>query len=318
MKGIAHFAVGVAAASCLPAAVQAGADGNPLYFILGGVFGLLPDTLDFKFCRFFYRHDMEIRPDPLDIDPQMIADGIACAVNRAYETGRPVRLKLDTVQLAEDRWQSYEMEFDVVGRKVVVAVGPVVGLGDTKESHTETQRTQRQWVAKLCCGVRPEYFARTRIDIFEGPVFEFVPDVERGMVFIKFLPWHRAWTHAFIPAVLFALAGWLAWDAWAGLVILLAYSSHIVLDQLGFMGSNLMFPFTRTRTAGLMKMHSGEAVWNFAAVWLACLVIFWSLYSSAGWTIHGYTVIKHFFYGAILPWGVFRFYGIATKEHKGR
>ena len=30
-----------AAASCFPGAVRAGAEGNPLYFILGGLFGLL-------------------------------------------------------------------------------------------------------------------------------------------------------------------------------------------------------------------------------------------------------------------------------------
>ena len=66
MKGIAHFSLGIAAASCFPAAVQAGAEGNPLYFILGGIFGLLPDTLDFKFYRFIYSHDVEITPDDQD------------------------------------------------------------------------------------------------------------------------------------------------------------------------------------------------------------------------------------------------------------
>ena len=60
MKGIAHFTAGVAAASFFPGAVAAAVDGNPLYFVLGGVCGLLPDTLDFKFGRFFYRHQVEI------------------------------------------------------------------------------------------------------------------------------------------------------------------------------------------------------------------------------------------------------------------
>jgi len=36
-----------------------------LYFLLGGIFGLLPDTLDFKFYRFFIKHDIEVAPDPL-------------------------------------------------------------------------------------------------------------------------------------------------------------------------------------------------------------------------------------------------------------
>ena len=64
MKGIAHFSSGIAAASFFPWSVQAAAEGNPLYFILGGIFGLLPDTADFKFYRFFYRHDVNIELDP--------------------------------------------------------------------------------------------------------------------------------------------------------------------------------------------------------------------------------------------------------------
>ena len=52
MKGITHFTIGVAAASCVPVAVETAASGNPLYFILGGIFGLLPDTIDFKLYRY--------------------------------------------------------------------------------------------------------------------------------------------------------------------------------------------------------------------------------------------------------------------------
>ena len=64
MKGISHFATGVAVASCFPQAVEAGAHGQPLYFLLGGICGLLPDTLDFKFMRYFHGHDLEVVPDP--------------------------------------------------------------------------------------------------------------------------------------------------------------------------------------------------------------------------------------------------------------
>ena len=129
MKGIAHFAAGVAVASCFPEAVTAGAAGNPLYFILGGVFGLLPDTLDFKFYRFFYGRDIEVIPDPLRPDPKMIADAVAGAVLGACETGKPVRLKLNTIRLGADLWQSYSVKFDIPSKRVVVAYGPVVDTG---------------------------------------------------------------------------------------------------------------------------------------------------------------------------------------------
>jgi len=64
MKGITHFAVGRCRGFLFPRSRARGAEGNPLYFVLGGVFGLLPDTLDFRFGRFLCRHDVEVAPDP--------------------------------------------------------------------------------------------------------------------------------------------------------------------------------------------------------------------------------------------------------------
>ena len=105
MKGFTHFTAGLAAASFFPGAVTAAASGNPLYFILGGAFGILPDTLDFKFYRFFVKHDMEVIPDPNRADPQMIADAVAYAVNRAALTGKPVRIRLNTIPCGADCWR---------------------------------------------------------------------------------------------------------------------------------------------------------------------------------------------------------------------
>ena len=61
MKGIAHFLTGVAIATCFPEVVQQAAGGG-LLPVLGGVAGILPDTLDFKFVRYFERYDLEIDP----------------------------------------------------------------------------------------------------------------------------------------------------------------------------------------------------------------------------------------------------------------
>ena len=71
MKGLTHFVTGVALASCWPEAVQSASQGNPVFFLLGGIGGLLPDTADFKFARYFFRHDVEIIPDPVRPDPQL-------------------------------------------------------------------------------------------------------------------------------------------------------------------------------------------------------------------------------------------------------
>lgn len=53
MKGISHFITGVAIATFFPEVVRAGGAGS-LLPMLGGVGGILPDTIDFKFARYWY------------------------------------------------------------------------------------------------------------------------------------------------------------------------------------------------------------------------------------------------------------------------
>ena len=72
MKGISHFITGVALATFFPDVVHQGAAGS-LLRVLGGVGGILPDTIDFKFARYWERFDVEIDPG-LDPDPDAIAD----------------------------------------------------------------------------------------------------------------------------------------------------------------------------------------------------------------------------------------------------
>jgi hypothetical protein len=58
MKGIAHFITGVALATFFPEVVQSGAQGS-LLPMLGGIAGILPDTLDFKFARYLDRIELK-------------------------------------------------------------------------------------------------------------------------------------------------------------------------------------------------------------------------------------------------------------------
>lgn len=299
MKGIAHFSAGVAVASCFPAAVTAGAEGNPLYFVLGGVFGLLPDTLDFKFFCFFYRHDIEVTPDPNNPDARTIADCLAHAVTVAHETGRPVRIKLNTVRLGTDLWQRYKVWFNVADRSVHIVYGPVVNTGgapvpDRTPAELPTAR------AVLPCGIKLEYQAVTSVDVFDGPSFELRPTKD-GRVIPAFIPWHRQWSHSVIAAVLFGLLAAAVWTPLAGLVASLAYGLHILVDQLGFMGSSLWFPFRRDRTPGLGLMYSAQPAWNLFTVWLSCVIVFWGLYCGTGWDVAWFNLVTLCFYALALP-----------------
>ncbi|HIE37532.1 MAG TPA: hypothetical protein EYP77_00385, partial [Anaerolineae bacterium] len=110
MKGIAHFVSGVAIATFFPEVVQQAAEGS-LLPVLGGIAGILPDTLDFKFARYFEVYDEEIDPGP-DPDAREIAEKVVGAMRRAYETGRPQNVVLHTIRLGTDLWRQYTIRFD--------------------------------------------------------------------------------------------------------------------------------------------------------------------------------------------------------------
>jgi len=298
LKGIAHFAVGVAAASCFPEAVRAGAAGNPAYFVLGGACGLLPDTMDFKFGRFLHRHEVEVVPDPLKFDTAAVAAAVAGAVNRAAETGRSVDIKLNTVQLGADRWRQYTVRFDGAARRVRVRPGPVVDGGGNRLPG-ERERGARPSEAPLACGVRLEYMADTTIGAFDGPVFRMRPEGD-GTVAVEFMPWRRGWTHSLVTCLLAGLALAAVWRPLAGIVAALAGAAHVGADQLGYLGSSLLYPFRRRRTEGLKRMHSGETLPNLAAVWGSCVVIWWNIYRATPGAppLHP---LRLLFYAMVLP-----------------
>ncbi len=308
MKGISHFVSGVAAASFFPGAIEAAQAGNPLYFVLGGALGIMPDTLDFKFYRFFYKHDVYIEPDPLKPDPQKIADQLAAAVGQATKQKKMVRVKLSTIRLGADYWQQYVVRFDPDTQEVLVRFGPVVNTGQVPVPNSEPEKNN-VGRAKLPMPIVQTYDATTRVDIFDGPTFGFEAD-DKGEIILHFLPWHREWSHSFTLGAAFAILGWLIWGWEAAAVIMAAYSVHVIEDQMGFMGSNLFFPFTKKRSQGVHIMRSGDALPNFSAVWISCMLIFWNLYRYTPDQLYHFTFFQLMLYGIIIPMGI---YGIALK-----
>jgi len=299
MKGIAHFSIGVAVASCFPSVVRAGADGNPLGFLLGGIFGLLPDTIDFKFTRYFYRHDLEVVPDPLRPNARMTADAVALAINRAYETGRAVRIKLAPVRLAADAWRRYEVEFDVPARKVNVRFGPAVDTsGNELSERWGGAATEAE--AALTAPIKIEYFARLTIDAFDGPVLTMEPQSD-GRIAVKFIPWHRTWSHSLITSFLAGLATTWWLGPIYGAVVGGAHAAHVLTDQIGYLGSSLFYPFQRERVSGWRLAASSGAAVNLVAVWSASLLIFWNLCRNMNPAPAGWTGARLALYGLMIP-----------------
>jgi hypothetical protein len=275
MKGFTHFVAGLAITSYLPWAVEAAARGNPLFFLLGGVAALLPDTLDFKLLRYFYRHDVEVSPDPLCPDMQMVADAIAGTIDASGT--RPRVLRLNTIRCGPDEWQKYRVEIDPRNREVHAHLEERIDTGGNPVS-TKQPQTREPGSAPFKQDVVLEYLASFPVEIFDGPHLAFGPDT-RGNVAVSFIPWHRRYTHSFcMSAILGGVAamvfGWRAFP-----VVLAAHASHIFLDQLGYMGSNLLWPLSRKRWPGFKLRHASSAFWNFAAVWTSLALLYSNLHS---------------------------------------
>ena len=123
MKGIAHFLTGMALATSFAPVVHRGAQGS-LLPMLGGIGGLLPDVLDFRFARYWAVYDDEIDPAPalgVDGGAGAVADALVNAMARAFETGRPRRIIVRSVRLDVDLWRRYTLAF-----RPEVRVGPLV------------------------------------------------------------------------------------------------------------------------------------------------------------------------------------------------
>jgi membrane-bound metal-dependent hydrolase YbcI (DUF457 family) len=272
MKGIAHFVSGIAAATFIPGVAEQALTGS-LLPVLGGVFGLLPDTIDFKFTRYFERAE-SIDPDPHRPDPQRIAAALAEAIDRAYKRNQPVRVRLHTLKLGADVWRQYTVRFDMERGEVAARIGPTVNSSQMPYAESEIEGLGEARV-KVEAPMRHTYGEDVPVDIFGGPSLGFKR--VGAQVEIQFLPWHRAWSHSLVLAAMLGLAAGLLVNLTLGLVIFSSMAVHILEDQLGYMGSNLFWPLTENRTGGLRLIHSGDAIPNFATVWTALVLILFNL-----------------------------------------
>ncbi|MGC9358172.1 MAG: metal-dependent hydrolase, partial [Anaerolineae bacterium] len=272
MKGIAHFITGIALATFFPEVVQAGAGGS-LMPVLGGVGGILPDTLDFKFARYFERYDLEIDPG-VDPDPEAIADALIDVMREAYESGEPRKVMTHTIRLGADLWREYAIRFDSETDEIAVRVGPLVNTGQVPYAGTEPEgapEVRRRLALPLIQTYSDEY----KINIFSGPSFRFERDGDA--LNVHFLDWHRRWSHSLLLAGALGLLTGLLLGKWAGLVTALGFAGHILEDQIGYMGSNLLWPLTKKRVPGLGLIHSGDAIPNFLTVWTSMALILFNL-----------------------------------------
>jgi len=273
VKGIAHFVSGIAVASLLPDAVHQAADGS-LVLALGGLFGLLPDTLDFRFGRYLEHYDDEIDPDPNDPQPQAIAERVAAAMRDAFQSDQPHTVMLHTARLGPDLWRRYHLRLIPEAGAVIVRAGPVVTTAGAPLPGSDCP-DQPPGRASAGAPFVHTYDEEITIDAFSGPAFRF--ERRDGALHVTFLPWHRRWSHSLPLAAAVGLLTSALLGPTAGWVSGLAFATHVLEDQLGYMGSNLLWPFTRRRQPGLGLLRSGDALPNFATFWAALTLTLFNL-----------------------------------------
>lgn len=279
MRGIVHFMSGLAVVSCFPAAVTAAAGGIPLYFLLGVFASLLPDMLDSRILRFFWRYDAGIVPDLLDPDPQMIANAVAEAIDRASEWRKPFRLRLHPIPLPCHHRMQYRLRFDPACRQVTVSIL------NTREcdriSVSGTAVTTHSDAAVFEPNVQLDYTAAIEANGSDGFDIEMTPN-RHGVVTPVYMPWLRQSSHSVTAGILLAAAATLVWGPLAGIVIFCSYVIHLLLDQAGAMGCNLAWPYSARRTPGLkMPGLSGASV-TFTVIWISALLIYINLVNAIG------------------------------------
>ncbi|MFZ8783482.1 MAG: metal-dependent hydrolase, partial [Desulfurococcaceae archaeon] len=167
-------------------------------------------------------------------------------------------------------------------RRIVVYMGPLVSTGGLPLEGTEPAEYRRVGVAYTKHPFRKVYPRPTVIDAFSGPEIGYVKSGE--VVEEAFIPWHRGFSHSITASLIAGLV--------AGLVALLAgyanylhlavacalgYMAHVLEDQLGFMGSNLLPPLTKKRVPGLMLFPRRPGLMNFATNWLMLALMIWNL-----------------------------------------
>ncbi|MDI6839930.1 MAG: metal-dependent hydrolase [bacterium] len=303
MKGLTHFLVGIAGATFFKKVLGLTIDDNSLILLLGGLYGILPDTIDFKFTKFFNKFDCEIDLDP--DNPSKVAKIIASAIDNT-DSGMAKQVKLHTLRLGIDLWQQYEVEFDHEQSEVKVRVGPKV---TTSGAAVWTPKSPKEGVAQFSTKLSPNIYKRTTVNIFDGPSFKFKQS--KHGVEVIFLPWHRRWSHSITVGLLLSLFtlpfGLIYWA-----ISFLSFFLHILVDMLGVMGTNLWFPFTKCRISGLGLFHSSNSFANFGFIWVSAFFIIYNInrFAYHFQIFQGLTVIG---IGLLLPIGVIITLYILTK-----
>lgn len=290
MKGVTHYFFAAALVSLIPMVMQLSVYEKAFIIVLGAVAGILPDYIDFKIVKYLWRIDEEITPEWPIPDARRISEKIAQVIDEAWEKKRIINVQIHTIKTGPNTWRRWYIHLNPETKKVVVGIGPIQTFSGREFSNTveDIPPEKRKGEASFNASLKYDYKDRTiKISILSGPTVAFVPRDDH--VEVVFLPWHRCCSHSFTMGAVLSLLviGFsliflqsLTHSLINGLAFFVGYASHIISDQLGFMGSNLLWPITKNRTPGFKLAESMDPYANFILFWLSITTLFWQMNAS--------------------------------------
>ncbi len=274
--------------------------------VLAGMYGIMPDTLDFKFGQFFQDPEYEIDPDPRNPDPQKMAQAFANAVDEAARTGKEVRIQYFPIQLGGNRWRQYCIFFEK--DEVVVQINEIVStsqipfegtapeknrVGRAKLNHTLKPRSDEvDWLNRSIRFLRKKIKGgekkKTRvqpstIDILSSTMFGLEKETD-GNIYFNWLPWHRTWSHSYVLGILISIPvgiityimGLYLWWMYP-LVAFIGFATHITEDMTGHIGGSLLWPLLAPRTEGFELVKASDPRTNFSLIYSSFIIIIFNL-----------------------------------------
>jgi len=134
----------------------------------------------------------------------------------------------------------------------------------------------KQGVARVTFPFHCSYDSTTTATIFVGPTITITPKEKYTQV--DFIDWHRGFSHSFMIALVLSVLITIFFNITVGIIALTTYCSHIILDQIGHMGSSIFWPFNKRKINGYSLCHSSSRFANIFTVAVSSLVVFANLF----------------------------------------
>lgn len=281
---------GIAWASCWPVAFQATRENNPIPILLGAICAILPDTLDHWFSKQPHKPDIQIVPPPEAPTPQLIAEALAYSISQSQESGRKLKVALFPIPIGPDQWIPYTIHLDSRHQKLSVTV-------EGGNSNSSITHIPLRFITDHT----------TRLLINTEPLSLALAPLSDGRILLKAMPGDQQWSHSLVTALAIGviLAG--IWGLTCGCIAGGAYVMHIFVDQWGFKGCALLWPFSQRRNSGYqwMKADTTLAVDRILA-WMAFLLIAGNIiHTTATPVIEFPSIIQLLLFGGAAPLAVF-------------